>query len=89
MAAHLWRQGWSLDETDVTVYREELTKSLSLARNIAAETIWKAQEKYKMQYDRKTKLDRYRIGEWVLIKFLWEESGKQKSCQGHGMVHTG
>ena len=65
-------------ETDVTAYREELMKSLSLCRNLAAETIQKAQEKYKLQYDRKAKADRYRIGEWVLIKFPHEESGKQR-----------
>ena len=34
--------------------------------------------KYKVQYDHKAKPDRYRIGEWVLIKFPSEESGKQR-----------
>jgi len=34
--------------------------------------------KYKVQYDRKAKPDQYRIGEWVLIKFPSEESGKQR-----------
>ena len=38
----------------------------------------KAQMKYKMQYDHKAKPDQYRIGEWVLIKFPSEESGKQR-----------
>ena len=53
-------------------------ESLSFARTLAAETIQKAKMKYKVQYDRKAKPDRYRIGEWVLIKFPSEESGKQR-----------
>ena len=63
-------------ETEVTAYREELIESL--CRRLAAETIQKAQTKYKMQYDCKAKPDQYRIGEWVLIKFPSEESGKQR-----------
>jgi len=49
-------------------------KSLPLARSLAAETIQKAQGNYKMQYDHKAN----RNGEWVLIKFPHEESGKQR-----------
>ena len=65
-------------ETDVTAFRAELMESLSFARNLAAETIQQAQMKYKVQYDRKAKSDQYRIGEWVLVKFPSEESGKQR-----------
>lgn len=66
------------NETDVTAYHEDLMESLSFARTLAAETIQKAQMKYRVQYDRKAKPDQYRIGEWVLIKFPSEESGKQR-----------
>jgi len=48
------------NETDVTAYREELMESLSFARTLAAETIQKAQTKYKVQYDRKAKPDQYK-----------------------------
>ena len=65
-------------ETDVAAFRAELMESLSFARSLAAETIRQAQMKYKVQYDRKAKPDQYRIGEWVLIKFPSEESGKQR-----------
>ena len=62
----------------VTDYREELFLSLSSARQLAVETIQEAQRKYKAYYDQKAKADRFRLGEWILIKFPHEESGKQR-----------
>lgn len=45
------------------------------ARKLTAETSWKTQVKYKL---RKTESGKYRFRQWVLIKFLHEESAKQK-----------
>ena len=67
-----------LNPISVTDYREELFISLSSARQLAVESIQESQRKYKEYYDRKTKADRFRLGEWVLIKFPHEESGKQR-----------
>ena len=37
-----------------------------------------AQKRYKKQYDKKVRPATYRVGEWVLIKFPAEESGKMR-----------
>ena len=66
-----------LDPILVSDYREESFLSLSSARQLAVETIQGVQRKYKAYYDRKAKADRFRLGEWILIKFPHEESGKQ------------
>ena len=71
--------------TNVVDYREELMLSLSSARQLANETIQKAQRKYKAQFDSKALPDKFRVGEWVLIRFPHEESG---SYPGHGMAHV-
>ena len=57
-----------LEPTDISNYREELMLSLSSAR----------QRKYKTQYDRKATQHKYQIGDWVLVRFPNEESGKQR-----------
>ena len=62
----------------VTDYREELFLSLSSARQLAVEIIQEAQRKYMAYYDHKAKADRFRLGEWILIKLPHEESGKQR-----------
>ena len=59
-------------------YREELTMSLSSARKLAAEAIRQARKKYKGDYDKKTVPRDYRIGEWVLVKFPADETGKMR-----------
>ena len=48
--------------------------SLPLACQLAIETIQQAQRKYKIQFDRKAQAYRFRVGEWVRIKFPHEES---------------
>ena len=74
-------------EAEITDYREELILSLASARQLANETIQEAQRKYKAQFDRKVKPDRFRAGEWVLIMFPHEELGKNRKlsrpCMGH------
>ena len=64
--------------TNVVDYREELMLSLSSARQLANETIQETQRKYKAQFDRKALPDRFQVGEWVLIRFPHEESGKNR-----------
>ena len=68
----------ALQPVAVEDYREELILSLSSARSTAAECIQKAQAKYKAQYDRKATSRTYRPGEWILVKFPCDESGKQR-----------
>jgi len=64
--------------TDVSDYREELILSLKSARDIATQSIRKAQNQYKKQYDKKSTKQSYQIGDWVLVKFPAEESGKNR-----------
>ena len=61
---------------DVEDYREELMHCLSSARDLALKNIEKAQRRYKQQYDKKATEPSYRVGEWVLVKFPHEETGK-------------
>ena len=62
--------------TDVQDYKEELMLSLSSARQLAGSSIQKAQAKYKEQYDRKTKETTFRVGDWILVRFPQDESGR-------------
>jgi len=62
--------------TDVMDYREKLTTSLSSARELAAQAIQKAQRKYKKNYDKRTSTKEYKVGEWILIRFPQEETGR-------------
>ena len=67
-----------LEPTDITGYHEELTLSLSTARKLAALQIQKAQAKYKKCHDKKAKISTFKIGEWVLVKFPHEETGRMR-----------
>ena len=62
--------------TSVSDYREELMVSLSLARKSALENVRRSQRRYKSQYDRKADKYQYRVGDWVLIRFPSDETGK-------------
>ena len=64
--------------TNVEDYREELTLTLAQARQLAVETIQKAQRKYKRQYDKKASSLPIRVGEWVLVKFPHDETGRYR-----------
>ena len=57
-------------------YREELMLSLSSARQLTASCIQKAQGKYKKQYDRKARKSTLRLGDWILVRFPQDESGR-------------
>jgi hypothetical protein len=68
----------SLEPDTVENYREELTLSLTSARELAATSFQRAQQRYKKLYDRKAVKRDYQIGDWVLVRFPQEESGKQR-----------
>ena len=57
---------------------EQLVLSLSLARKLAADSIRAAQCKYKDQYDKRARAVTFKVGDWVLVRFPQEESGKQR-----------
>ena len=52
--------------------------SLSSAKTLAASQIQKAQSKYKKCYDKKTKLSTFKVGQWVLVRFPHEETGRMR-----------
>ena len=62
-----------LNATDITDYHEELVQNLSSARTLAAKFIQKAQQNQKDQHTSSSKL---KVGDWILIHFPHEESGK-------------
>lgn len=63
-------------QTDVNDYCKDLVHSLAKARQIAAENIQKAQARYKLQYDKTAKDIEYSVGDWVLVRFPQEETGR-------------
>ena len=67
-----------LEPADVADYREELMLSLSSARQLAADNIHAAQCRYKKAYDRKSEVRKLKLGDWVLVRFPQEESGRQR-----------
>ena len=67
------------DGTQPTVvpdYRHELIESLRSASQTALQTIRRSHSKYKKQCDRKSDSHKYRVGDWVLIHFPGDETGK-------------
>ena len=67
-----------LQPTDVSDYHEQLALSLISAKDFATQSIRKAQNQYKSQYDKKSTKWTYQVGDWVLVKFPAEESGKNR-----------
>ena len=65
---------------ELTDYRQELAVTLTKARDLAAQSIQAAQKKYKWQYDQIHKCSPvpYKERDWILIRFLHEESGKMR-----------
>ena len=68
----------SVTPTNVDDYREELMLSLSSACDVATQSIQKAQERYKQYHDKKAALTEFKLGQWVLVRFPQEESGRQR-----------
>ena len=60
----------------VADYRQELIESLSTARQTTLHSISRSQKKYKKQYDHKSDSYQYRVGDWVLIRYPSEETGR-------------
>ena len=68
----------TIESVDLTDYREELTLSLSSARELAVSSIQDAQKRYKHQYDKKARVASLRLGDWVLVRFPEDEAGRQR-----------
>ena len=68
----------TIEPSDVRDYREEVILSLSTARELAAKAIRRAQYKYKATYDRTATTRDYKLGDWVLVKFPQDETGKNR-----------
>ena len=77
-----------MDPTDLNEYRQRLIKVLTQARELAVQQIQAAQQKYKKQYDRYTSTEEYREGDWILIRFPSDESGKQRRQVVQAMAWT-
>ena len=52
--------------------------SLSSAREHAVSSVREAQKRYKKQYDKKARTVPFRCGDWALVHFPQDESGKQR-----------
>ena len=63
---------------EVSDYRKELTQLLAKSREQAMQSIQSAQKKYQRQYDKINKCVemKYSVGDWVIIRFPQEESGR-------------
>lgn len=66
----------SMENTSVEDYREEVIRTLSTARRLAADSIQSVQKKYKAAYDKKSTPTTYSLSDWVLVKFPQEETGR-------------
>ena len=66
----------ALEYTEVSDYWEEVVLSLSSARRLAAEAIQSAQVRYKSNYDCHAQDLKFQLGEWVLVRFPQDETGK-------------
>ena len=64
--------------TTIEDYREELMLSLGSARELAIKTIEESQKRYKTNYDRHAKDVHFRVGDWVLVYFPQDDSGKTR-----------
>ena len=52
--------------------------SLLEARSEAAKAICKAQQAYKKQYDKKAKDTSLHVGDWVMVRFPQDDTGKRR-----------
>ena len=62
--------------TDLMDYQEELVLSFSTARELATKSIKATQNRYKKQYDNRSKVVDIRVGDWTVVCFPQEETGK-------------
>ena len=52
--------------------------SLTSARQLAAQSVEKVQQRYKIYYDHHAKSVKYRVGDWIFIRFPAEETGRNR-----------
>jgi len=64
--------------TDITDYREELVLCLSSARHLDEKSITRAQQHQKREYDKHSTPSKFKLGDWILIYFPLEETGKHR-----------
>ena len=74
----MWLPPGQIQPANLSDYREQLLLSMTSARELAATQIQKAQKRYKAQYDKESNSLEYQLGDWALVKFPQEESGKQR-----------
>ena len=67
-----------ISPTDVSDYREEPILSMSSAGNLAIKTSQEAQRCYKEQYDKTAAPSTFQIGDWVLVHFAHQKTGKMR-----------
>ena len=60
----------------VNDYQEEMMLSLSSARQLASATLQETQKRYKRTYDRCARPGQYCVGDWIMVCFPQDESGK-------------
>ena len=68
----------SFGTTDVSDFREQMMLSLSTARNLAIKTSKEAQRRYRLQYDKTARTSKLRVGDWALVYFPQDETGKTR-----------
>ena len=68
----------NMTPTTAEDYREEVMFSLTSARQLAAQSVEKVQQRYKKYYDRHAKSVEYRVGDWIFIRFPAEETGRNR-----------
>ena len=67
-----------LEATTVETYREELLLNLSSARELAAESLRLSQAKARQRNAKKVRTRSYLKGDWVLVKFPADETGRYR-----------
>ena len=67
-----------ISPTNVSDYPEELTLCMSSARDLAMKASQEAQHHYKEQYEKVAAPSTFQIGDWVLVHFAHQETGKMR-----------
>ena len=68
----------TVQDLDVSDYREQVVYTLSTAREIAVQSIKRAQGRYKRSYDRKARCQSFKMGDWVFVRFPQDETGRRR-----------
>ena len=68
----------TLETCEISDYREKVVLSLSTARQLAADAIRAAQATYKQSYDWSSCAIDYKVGDWVVVKFPQDETGRMR-----------